>query len=85
MTTQILSSIGRLALIGEGIQISMREDKIQNGILMRPRVHGSRSKRKQTNEEHNTITFNKLADVCILALNHDKRVDLRFQNLFPTF
>ena len=50
-------------------------------------MHGSSSKRKkkQTNEEHNTITFNKLADVCILALNHDKRVDLRFQNLFPTF
>ena len=51
-TTQILSSTGRLDLIGDGIQISLnkRGDRIQGGILVRPRVHGSGSKRKQTNK-----------------------------------
>ena len=98
--------------------------RFKKGTLVKPRVHSSGSKRKQTNkccgakvqvtghcfsntesipntcnlrlaftsvwdtfwigktmtcdmwpvtcEEHNTITFNKSADVCILALNHDK-------------
>ena len=51
-TTKILSSTGRLDLIGDGIQISLskRGDKIQGGILLRPRVHGSGSKRKQTSK-----------------------------------
>ena len=51
-TTKILSSTGRLDLIGDGIQISLnkRGDKIHGGILVRPRVHGSGSKRKQTSK-----------------------------------
>jgi len=51
-TTKILSSTGRLDLIGDGIQISLnkRGDKSQRGILVRPRVHGSGSKRKQTSK-----------------------------------